>query len=349
MPNQNRVKAFLFNEVSVFIYLWIIYLFLPELLDLESSGMDLELDEVILTGFYFILATLNNFALIPRYLSHGRQWRYLLVILGVLLLFSLGEETVLEWLLDDDERRIDFGMRGVTHAFVRMGTIVIIFGSFKLIWDHQERLQQMSALEKERVESELKFLKSQINPHVMFNHLNSIYYYTLEKSDKAPQMLLKLSEIMRYMLYEANERFVSLQKELDYIRNYIDLEKIRLEDRGEVKFEVEGDTDNLRIAPLLLISFIENSFKHSMQTQDDDIWIQINIDIEDDWLEFRAENSWSQPREEPDGRPDQEGIGLQNVRKRLQLLYPNRHSLHISRSDDLFLVHLRIKLHHGKH
>lgn len=348
MANQNRVRGFLFNEVSVFIYLWIIYLFLPELLSLESRGMELEVDEVILTGFYFLLATLNNFSLMPRFLARGQHWRYLLVILGVLLLFSVGEETLLEWLLED-ESHIDLGMRGVSHAFVRMGTIVIIFGSFKLIWDHQERLQQMSALEKERVESELKFLKSQINPHVMFNHLNSIYYYTLEKSDKAPQMLLKLSEIMRYMLYEANEKFVSLQKELDYIRNYIDLEKIRLEDRGEVEFQVEGAPDNLRIAPLLLISFIENSFKHSMQTQDDDIWIQIHIDIEDDWLDFRAENSWSQSREEAGGRPDQEGIGLQNVRKRLQLLYPNRHSLHISRSDDLFLVHLRIKLHHGQH
>lgn len=348
MAKQNWVKALLYNEVSVFIYLWIIYLFLPELLELERRGMDLDMDEVILTGFYFVLVTLNNFVLMPRFLSRGRQWRYLLVILGVLMLFSLGEETLLEWLLDD-ERYIDIGMRGVSHAFVRMGTIIILFGSFKLIWDHQERLQQMSALEKERVESELKFLKSQINPHVMFNHLNSIYYYTLEKSDKAPQMLLKLSEIMRYMLYEANEKFVSLQKELDYIRNYIDLEKIRLEDRGEVEFKVEGEPDKLHIAPLLLISFIENSFKHSMQTQDDDIWIQIHIGIEDDWLEFRAENSWSQSREDDDGRPDQEGIGLQNVRKRLQLLYPNRHTLHISRSDDLFLVHLRVKLHHGQY
>lgn len=341
---KNRIRGLFFNEVSVFIYLWIIYLFLPELLNLENRRMELDLEEVVLTAFYFILATVNNFALMPRYLSRGRHLRYLAVVLGLLVLFSIGEESVLEWLLEN-ERHIDLSMRGTSHAFLRMGTILIIFGSYKLIWDHQERLQQMSALEKERVESELKFLKSQLNPHVMFNHLNSIYYYTLEKSEKAPQMILKLSEIMRYMLYEANEKFVPLQKELDYIANYIDLEKIRLEDRGEVRFDVEGEADDLQIAPLLLISFIENSFKHSMRSQDDDIWIRIGIEIEGDWLEFRAENSWAPSREE-EGRPEQEGIGLQNVRKRLELLYPDRHTLSISRSEELFLVQLKIKLHH---
>lgn len=343
----SRIRSLLFNEVSVFFYLWIIYLFLPDLLNLENRAVDLELDEVIVTGFYVVLATFNNFVVMPYYLERGRHLQYIGAILVVLALFSLFDETVLEWLLSHRERYIDLSLRGLSYSFVSLGTIVIIFGSFKLIWDHQERLQQMSELEKERVESELKFLKSQINPHVMFNHLNSIYYYTLEKSDKAPQMILKLSEIMRYMLYEANERFVPLQKELDYIRNYIDLEKIRLEDRGEVQFDVEGEADSLQIAPLLLISFIENSFKHSMQTQDDNIWIRIHISIEERWMEFRAENNWS-PSQESDERPEQEGIGLRNVRKRLELLYPDRHTLSISRSEELFLVQLSIKLHHAE-
>lgn len=340
--SKGKVKSILFNEISVYLYLWIIYLFLPPLLELENSRIDLDLDEVAITIYYFILATINNFVLIPRYLSQGKQVRYLFLVLGVLILFSLFDETILEWFMQR-ERHIDFSLRGAWYSFLRMGTILIIFGSFKLIWDHQERMQRIGALEKERVESELKFLKSQINPHVMFNHLNNIYFYTLEKSDKAPQMILKLSEIMRYMLYEATEKYVPLEKELEYIHNYIELEKIRLEDRGEVQFEVKGAPDDYAIAPLLLISFIENSFKHSMQTQDDDIWIRIGITLEDGWLEFQAENNWSEPQQED--RPNQAGIGLQNVKKRLQLLYPNRHTLSISQSEGLFLIHLRIKLH----
>lgn len=342
MARRLHLKKLLINEISIFIYLWVIYLFFPMLFDLERGEFSISLGKVTFTAYYIILASLNNFYLIPRYVSNGRYLTYLGVILTTLAGFSIFDETVIEYLLNY-ERGLSLSTRGAAYSFIRMGTIVILFGSFKLFWDYQNKLRKISSLEKERIESELKFLKSQINPHVMFNNLNSIYYYALENSEKVPTMILKLSEIMRYMIYEANERLVSLEKELEYIRNFIELQKIRLEERGTIAFSVDGDPGNYQIAPLLLISFIENSFKHSMETRSDDIWIEIEITISDDQLHFSARNNWSEPQS-PGDRPSSSGIGLQNVKKRLQLIYPGQHTLEIKKSEELFDVSLTLSL-----
>ncbi len=201
----------------------------------------------------------------------------------------------------------------------------------------------MSELEKEKVESELKFLKSQINPHVLFNNLNNIYSYALEKSEKVPEMLLKLSEIMRYMLKDGTEPLVPLRKELSYLQNFVDLQKLRLEGRGDVQFTVEGDPKDHKIAPLLLVSFVENSFKHSMQAAVDDIYIDILVRIREDELTFEAKNNYSEFKAS-EMEPDTGGIGLQNVKKRLQLIYNGQHALSINQTDDFFFVHLTLNL-----
>lgn len=335
-----RLRKVIFNEISVFIYLWIIYLLVPFLTDFEDY--DFDLNEMAITAYYMLLVSINNFGLIPKFLSKGRYILYMVLVLGTLFLFSFVDDTLIEYLFEGDE---DLGFSlsgGVQVSFLRMGTFLLIFGGFKLIWDHQERTNKISVLEKERVQNELKFLKSQINPHVIFNHLNSIYYYTLEKSDKVPKMILKLSDLMRYTLYEANEEFVSLEKEIEYIRSFISLEKIRFEDQGSITFEVEGRTDNHRIAPLLLIPFIENSFKHSRQASPEKVLISIKIMIDDKRLDFTVINNRSEDERMDDSDPS--GIGLQNVKKRLQLIYPEMHSLLIKNTAEFFIVHLEINL-----
>ena len=187
----------------------------------------------------------------------------------------------------------------------------------------------------------MKFLKSQISPHVLFNNLNNIYSYALEGSSKTPQMILKLSELMRYMLDDAREKWVSLQKEIDYLRDYIELQKIRLEDRGDVRFEVEGNLENKQIAPLLLVAFVENSFKHGMSVSGEKIFIRIKVRVEDGKLYFSAVNSHSQNVNSSD-ISDEKGIGLDNVRKRLELLYSTRHRLQVEQDEERFYVSLEI-------
>ncbi|MFH5831326.1 sensor histidine kinase [Halalkalibaculum sp. DA384] len=345
MQIKKRLKDIFFSEISIFIFLWLLYLIAPIELDMSDNDLDLDVSEVAMVCYYMLLVGINNFLLIPRFLSQGRAYLYLGLILATLLLFSFVDDTMMEFLFQGDDD-LSWGWSGVRNSFFQMGILTIFFGSFKLLWDYQTQKQRMNALEKERVESELKFLKSQINPHVLFNHLNSIYYYTMEKSEKVPEMVLKLSDVMRYMLYEANEKFVPLEKEIEYIENFIELEKIRHEGQGRVIFNVDGRIDGKRIAPLLLISFIENSFKHSHQTKTDDILIIINIGVEGDWLNFTAVNNWSDIDQE--NLEGESGIGLPNVKKRLALLYPDQHSLQINKDGELFIVHMRIKLDHGK-
>lgn len=339
---KNTLKSVLFTEVSGFICLWIIYFFLPDLLDFQIEGFHIHVSELVFTGYYILLTAFNNFYLMPKFLSVGKHLKYLGVAILLILIASFIEETYVEWLLGISRHIIGFSSKGFGYSIISIGTIMIIFASFKLMWEQQERLRKINELQKERNESELKFLKSQINPHVMFNNLNGIYYYAMEKSDIAPLMILKLSEVMRYMIYDAGEKYVSLEKELNYIQNFVELEKMRMGERGTVKFKMKGKPGDFKIAPLLLISFIENSFKHSLETLDKEIRISIKTRIENHYFLLTVENNWLKTNK--DNSLNASGIGLQNVKRRLQLLYPGHHTLEINQYDNFFKVYLKIDL-----
>ena len=193
------------------------------------------------------------------------------------------------------------------------------------------------------MQSELRFLKSQINPHFLFNTLNNLYALTLKKSDKAPEIVIKLSEMMRYMLYECNEKRVPLVKEVNYLRNYLDLEQLRQSDKISINFTVEGDIGNQEIAPLLFIPFLENSFKHGLNTQIREGFVDIRMKVADQDVEFYIENSKGEMVIQPTGRPSG-GIGLENVRRRLNILYPDRYNLRVSDNPNTYSVYLTIEL-----
>ena len=193
-------------------------------------------------------------------------------------------------------------------------------------------------LEKEKLEAELKYLKSQINPHFLFNTLNNLYSLTLKKSEKAPDVVLKLSEMLDYMLYQSNENEVRLIEEIDFIKAKLELEKIRYGRRLKLKTEIMGDPDNKYIAPLLLLPFIENCFKHGASKDEQNPFITISIEITDNCLLLNVINSYSE-RSEDDSA---EGIGLQNVRRRLEIQYKDRYGLNISKHDNLYEVRFRL-------
>ncbi|MDE5418714.1 histidine kinase [Labilibaculum sp. DW002] len=202
---------------------------------------------------------------------------------------------------------------------------------------------QLKDIEREKLEAELKALKAQINPHFLFNTLNNIYSLTLDKSDKAPSLVLKLSDLMRYILYDCNDRFVLLEKELDFLNNYLDLQRIRLDDKIPVQMTVKGNANSSMIAPLLFEPLIENAFKHGAFGKMNNGFVNILFNFEDkERIELVIENSsesdWSQEDKKDSG------IGIKNVIRRLELLYPEKHNLEIAEVDNLFKVSLKIDL-----
>src|SRR5687768_10128330 len=220
-------------------------------------------------------------------------------------------------------------------AIFSIYSVVAIVASYHLgkhWYNHQLASEQ---LEKEKLESELKLLKSQINPHFLFNTLNNLYALAINQSKRTPETVHKLSELMSYMLYDSNQNEVSLKKELHYIENYISLEKLRYESRLDISVNVYSDLDGIMIAPLMILPFIENCFKHGVSKQITHSWIRIDISTNDNMLDIKIENS-KNPDEVNNKKPIS-GIGLQNVRKRLELIYPNRYHLDVFDEEESYL------------
>lgn len=229
------------------------------------------------------------------------------------------------------------------YVFFNIWVMPAILASVKLIEYWFADQKQNQELMQQKLESELKFLKSQIHPHFLFNTLNNLYALTLDKSDKAPEVVVKLSDLLSYMLYECNVPRVPLDKEINLLKDYLDLEKIRYQSELKVNFDVQGRVNGKMIAPLLLIPFIENGFKHGLSKQIEKPWINILLEVEDFRLTFKVENN--KPLvEKADEAGYTEGIGLKNVKRRLDLIYGDDYELEIENEQGVFKVVLNLKL-----
>jgi len=200
--------------------------------------------------------------------------------------------------------------------------------------------KESEKLEREKIAAELQLLKAQIHPGFLFTALNNIYVYSLAASPRASGLLLKLSDLLSYMLYECDQPFVPLKKEIDMMKDYMELEKIRLDESFEMELNVMGDVNNKMIAPFLLLPFIENSFKQS-NCMIEHSWVNMDISIEGDSLHLKLANSMVSGT---NGLPDVSSNVLNNVQKRLTLLYPQKHELKIASEQQMLIVHLKIQL-----
>jgi len=198
--------------------------------------------------------------------------------------------------------------------------------------------REKTALEIQNIQIEKDFLKAQLNPHFLFNTLNNLYGLTVRKDNLAPELILNLSDIMSYTLYESNTEIVRLEKELDFIKNYIALEKMRYADDTNIHVTIDGQTAGLFVAPLLTFTFIENAFKYGLKSKN--AFIKLDIKIENHTFWFSLEND----SEATENDSDFGGIGVENARKRLELLYPNQYKLEIERVQNSFKVDLKIVL-----
>jgi len=218
-------------------------------------------------------------------------------------------------------------------------TLLFLLGGFiRLAFSFIRNQSEKKILENANLNAEVNFLKSQINPHFLFNTLNSIYAQAHSRSDRTEVSILKLSELLRYVLYDSGESKVELARDIQYINNYIDLQKIRLSSKVKIIYTVNGRMDGCNIAPMLLITFIENAFKHGISYSQAS-YINIEINIIDETLTLLVSNPVVQRNTFTDG-----GLGLKNVTRRLELLYPRRYQLRVHQESNQHLVNLKLDL-----
>ena len=301
---------------------------------------------LVIFGLYGLinisLFYLNYLLLIPRFLNKKNYALYAATVLVIIIIYGFAKYGI--GLIFPDDVLMRSGREPIGFGSYYISTILssslFIFMSvvlkFSIDWFLNERIQR--DLENQRLTAELAFLKSQINPHFLFNSLNSIYSLAYQHSDNTPGAILKLSEIMRYMLYESNDNKVALEKELQYLQNYIDLQKIRFGDKAFIDFKIQGKVTDQRIVPLLLIAFIENAFKHGV-ANDAASAIKLLINVEDTRLYFYIQN-----KKHNNNRDAAGGIGLSNVKRRLNLLYPGKYNLEIRDELDTYTCELSLVL-----
>lgn len=287
--------------------------------------------------FFYI----NYFVLVPKLLFKKKVFLYviailLIVYLGALIYRSFDFSNYFESL----PQKVNIKVYKSFSISVMFNIILVILGAViktYLAWTKNET--DKKDIESQKRISELEVLKSQINPHFLFNSLNSIYSLTVKKADEAPEAVIMLSELMRYMLYQANDDFVFLEKEINYIENYVNLQKLRLIDKESISLSITGNITNQKIPPLLLISFIENAFKYGIDPIKKSK-VLITIDVNDATFKFKCVNVKN--RKQIDDKNS--GIGLINTQERLKLLYPNKHELYISDKDNLYTVSLLLHI-----
>lgn len=285
----------------------------------------------------FFLVYVNLGVLIPKFLQKARYVTYALLA-AILVNVSYGlHELTFEFLLP--LLPTEYYMVSFTDYEVLV-TIFLIYLIFTTLLKLSKSWYQLQRVEKEKLSIELNSLKSQVNPHFLFNSLNSIYSLALAKSDQTAETVLELSNLLRYMLYEVGEEKVELSKELEMLENYIELQKLRSDQSTKISFNVIGDPSQHQIAPLLFFPLVENSFKHGVKGVSDSAYVNISLNLTDG-ITFTIKNNKGEVDDMEDGKYG--GIGLENVKRRLALIYESNHQFNIVETENYFEVKLTIK------
>lgn len=232
-----------------------------------------------------------------------------------------------------------FTIPKILYSLIDLMFIVGVAFAIKQFRINQRSQHREKLLQKEKLEAELKFLRTQTNPHFLFNTLNNIYALARKKSDDTAPVVMKLSKLLRFMLYESRNDSISIAEEIRVLEDYIELERIRYNERLTVQFNKSIDCDSQAIAPLILLPFVENAFKHGASEARFTSYIYIDVELEDGQLQFKVENS----KDEEQEKPITENIGLSNVRRQLELMYPE-HRLQVQNEKNKFYIHLTINL-----
>lgn len=300
--------------------------------------------ELLFLPSRLIAVYLNWYILIPWYLYKNKLWHYSIGLLVVLILTGVGYRYLVihwgyptffpDWTTNSNPLNLP---RLLQSILVIVAPVAFTTGG-RLFYNWYTSQKEAETLLQQKNEAELKFLKAQTNPHFLFNTLNSIYGLALEKSDKTPELILKLSDILSYTLYESGSELIPVSKELKLIEDIMELGQERFGKRVQIRLDKSGDFDKVEIPPLILIPFVENAFKHGLKQEVDQCHIHIDLEVKDIYLSFQVENTIS---DDPDPE-EKSGLGLKNIRRRLDLIYGTNYSLKISENEEIFKVVLNI-------
>jgi len=348
MKNYNPDAA-LQNLAKFRIYhipFWVLYaLFWSFTFSPGISFLQAFLNSLIILLFHVLVSYLNNYYLMNWFLLKRQYISYLLsLMLSISAVYF--PIALVYYLIISGDSTASQQVWSVRFFMINSFSVILtiaITASLKLLKDYYQNERRNRELVQINSNTELKFLKGQINPHFLFNSLNNLYGLTLKKSDLAPDFVLKLSGLLRYVLYDTAEGKVSLDKEVEYLQNYIDLERIRLGDRGTITLTTKGDFSQKQIEPMMLIPFLENSIKHGVNSLAKDAWIKINVQLNENDFDFQVENN--KPAVKNLSLTNQPGgIGIENTKKRLSILYPNSHELSVVEKETTYFVQLKLVL-----
>jgi two-component system LytT family sensor kinase len=302
---------------------------------------------VVRIGLLVGLAWVNLHWLIPQYLLRSKyvlyfEWALLLILLYLLL------QSVCDYMMYGFVLGPGFNVRlstSLAYNFTHTSLYLLLTVALKFSIDWYEQNRTLQDVQVQKLQAEVNYLRSQVNPHFLFNALNNLYALTLRKSDQAPDIVLKLSELMEYMLYESDDAFVPLEKEMRYLHNYLELEKIRQGNFADIRLTVTGEPDKCVIPPFLILPLVENAFKHGISRAVHNAYLHIDIRIAGGLVVVIENNKLDLRKEYGSGGigDSSGGIGLVNVRRRLELLYPGRHVLRIADEAGLYRVTLELE------
>jgi len=295
---------------------------------------------IINLGFAFAVYT-NFYLLIPYFL---KRKNYLFYVFWLIITLAASSLIIITLCFIVQQQAYSKDLFS-THFFTSAGYVAVTsLAKFLTDWiELQDISLRYNKVEREKLEAELNTLKAQINPHFLFNSLNNIYSLSLINSEKTPQLILKLSDLMRHVLYESRENFVPLKKEISFVKNFIELQRVRLNDRFDIQVQIDGDPTDKLVIPLIFEPFIDNAFKHSPRSLPEKEFIYISIRIAGEWLYFEVSNSCCEEMALKKDRAH--GIGLNNVRQRLAFLYKKEdYDLEISKKENIFIVRLKLRL-----
>lgn len=289
-----------------------------------------------------ILSYATYFYLLPNFLFKKRVALFVVTFITALVLIVYSR-IQLERLVVDGFTFTEaylYRPRFTVQTFFSYLSIVLFVSLLRFAVDWFDLQATRKEIEKEKLTAELNFLKAQVNPHFLFNTLNNLYYLAYSKSENTTEVIEKLSQMMRYMIYDSNYPKVQLSKEIDYMQNYISLEKLRLGDKVNIQFVIEGEVDTIQITPFILLTFLENAFKHGVSNTAQQSFINVSLTCASNQLQFKVMNS----RPPAPKAEEKSGIGLQNVRRRLELSYPGHHRLDMNYSSTEYRVQLDLTL-----
>jgi len=339
-----KLKEWSSHDSFYHVLFWVLLFFVMLVTSMPRMGFYTAfITDVINVGFFALIAYFNYLFLLPRYLKDKNLFLHFLFLVVASLLLTPIKTFFLYQVSSGNNELQSYYLNNQTFIFISTLFVGAMATIFRIMNEWTIQQKDKKELESQTLQSELKFLKSQINPHFLFNTLNSLYALTLKKSDLAPAIVLKLAEMMRYMRYECNEKEVLLSKEINYLKNYLELEKLRHGNNMDIDLKITGEIEKQKIAPLILIPFIENSFKHGANNQIGQGYVNFDLDVHQNELRMKLENSKTPSLPKAlDKRSG--GIGLVNVKRRMEIIYPNKHHLNILESPNTYKIELNLNL-----